>query len=278
LTCRASAIVTAFAIGVLGACGGGDSGGTTPTTPTNDAVTQAVGTSGGTVVTPSGAAGVQIPAGALTAQVMVTITRLSAPSSPGAGPLPTSLKQYGPYYELTTSPQVTLGDSARVGVCQVTDPANSLYPPEPHDLLRLAHTAGGSLEVLERVNVSDFLLCSNVTASGPNSNTDRVGWRGVLRGIGGKVIALVTPARLYAAHGGLGGKVKSFSPFGAVQLAQQLLGLLARLGSTLLTSQRWHVAFHYRQVKVFLEAQGAELPHALAPEALEEFALPREVF
>jgi hypothetical protein len=48
--------------------------------------------------------------------------------------------------------------------------------------------------------------------------------------------------------------------------------------STLLTSQRWHVAFHYRQVKVFLEAQGAELPHALAPEALEEFALPREVF
>ena len=225
MTCRASAIVTAFAIGVLGACGGGDSGGTTPTTPTNDAVTQAVGTSGGTVVTPSGAAGVQIPAGALTAQVMVTITRLSAPSSPGAGPLPTSLKQYGPYYELTTSPQVTLGDSARVGVCQVTDPANSLYPPEPHDLLRLAHTAGGSLEVLERVNVSDFLLCSNVTASGPNSNTDRVGWRGVLRGIGGKVIALVTPARLYAAHGGLGGKVKSFSPFGAVQLAQQLLGL-----------------------------------------------------
>ena len=48
--------------------------------------------------------------------------------------------------------------------------------------------------------------------------------------------------------------------------------------STLLTSQRWHVAFHYRQVKVFLEAQGVELPHALAPEALEEFALPREVF
>ena len=48
--------------------------------------------------------------------------------------------------------------------------------------------------------------------------------------------------------------------------------------STLLTSQRWHVAFHYRQVKVFLEAQGATLPHALAPEALEVFALPREVF
>lgn len=224
MTCRASAIVTVFAIGALGACGGGDPA-PTPTTPTNDAVTQAVGTGGGTVVTPSGAAGVQIPAGALTGQVMVTVSRLPAPTSPGAGPLPTSLKQYGPYYEVSTSPQVTLGDSARVGVCQVTDPANSLYPPEPHDLLRLAHTVGNTVEVLDRVSVNDFLLCSNVTASSINPRTDRHGWRGFMHGIADKAIAIVTPSRLFAAHGGLGGKVKSFSPFGAVQLTQDLLGL-----------------------------------------------------
>ena len=48
--------------------------------------------------------------------------------------------------------------------------------------------------------------------------------------------------------------------------------------STLLTSQRWHVAFHYRQVTVFLAARGVELATALAPEALEPFGLPREVY
>jgi hypothetical protein len=48
--------------------------------------------------------------------------------------------------------------------------------------------------------------------------------------------------------------------------------------STLLTAQRWHVAFHYRQVSVFLAARGVELATALAPEALEQFELPRDVY
>jgi len=48
--------------------------------------------------------------------------------------------------------------------------------------------------------------------------------------------------------------------------------------STLLTSQRWHVAFHYRQVTVFLAARGINLPNALSPEALEPFDLPEEVY
>jgi len=48
--------------------------------------------------------------------------------------------------------------------------------------------------------------------------------------------------------------------------------------STLLTSQRWHVAFHYRQVTVFLAAHGVELPSALTPEALEAFDLPEDVY
>jgi hypothetical protein len=48
--------------------------------------------------------------------------------------------------------------------------------------------------------------------------------------------------------------------------------------STLLTSQRWHAAFHYRQVSVFLAARGVRLPNAIAPEALEAFELPQEVY
>ena len=48
--------------------------------------------------------------------------------------------------------------------------------------------------------------------------------------------------------------------------------------STLLTSQRWHAAFHYRQVTVFLAARDIGLPTALPPEALEPFGLPREVY
>jgi len=48
--------------------------------------------------------------------------------------------------------------------------------------------------------------------------------------------------------------------------------------STLLTSQRWHVAFHYRQVTVFLAARGLDLPSVLSPEVLETFELPRDVY
>jgi Bacterial Ig-like domain (group 2) len=215
---RVSRVIGALFLAVfLVTCSG--SGDSTPTGPKNDTVTQAVGPAGGTVVTPSGAAGVQIPAGTFSQQVMVTITRLPTPSSPGAGPLPSSLKQYGPYYDFTTSPQVAqFGDSARVGVCQVTDPSSAFYPPEPHDRLRLAHTVGSSIEILDRVGVNDFLRCTNVSGS-RSPGTDRNGLRGVLLAIRDNAIGLLRPASLYAAHGGLGGKVKSFSPFGAVDQA-----------------------------------------------------------
>ncbi|MFN2603144.1 MAG: hypothetical protein ABR582_10360 [Gemmatimonadaceae bacterium] len=167
-----------------------------------------VGPSGATVVTPSGAAGVVIPAGTFSQQVTVSVTQLQTPSTPGTGPLPTNLKQYGPYYDFTTSPQVAqFGDSARVGVCQVTDPSSPLYPPEPHDRLRLAHTVNGQLELLDRVDVTDFLHCTNVSASTAT---------GGLSKIVSNIANFFRAQPLYAAHGGLGGKVKSFSPFGAV--------------------------------------------------------------
>jgi hypothetical protein len=48
--------------------------------------------------------------------------------------------------------------------------------------------------------------------------------------------------------------------------------------STLLTSQRWHVAFHYRQVTVFLAMLGVDLESAFTPESLAAFELPQEVY
>jgi hypothetical protein len=166
------------------------------------------------VVVPTGSAGVQIPAGVLTQATTVTISRLTAPTTPGAGPLPTALKQYPPYYEISTDPaNAQLGDSVRVGVCQVSDPSSPLYPPQAtHDRLRLAHRVGSGIEILERVDVSDFLRCTNVTA---NASGKETGF-GFARSLVGKFFEEFSPRAAYAAHGGLGGKVKSFSPFAGV--------------------------------------------------------------
>jgi uncharacterized protein YfaP (DUF2135 family) len=181
---------------------------------TDDGAAQIVGPAGGLVVTPSGVAGVQFPQGALPAEVLVTIVRIPA-STPGAGPLPTPLKQYPPYYEYSTTPEVLqFGDSARVGLCQVSDPSNPFYPPEPHDRLRLAHAVGNQIEILDRVAVNDFLRCTSVS---PNTGPGvRFGWQGALQSIAREALDLFRPTELYAAHGGLGGKTKKFSPFAAV--------------------------------------------------------------
>jgi alpha-tubulin suppressor-like RCC1 family protein len=175
------------------------------------------------VVTPSGAAGVQIPAGTFTQQVTVTVSRIEVSTAPGSGPLPTSLKQYGPFYELTTNPPVLqFSNDARVGICQVSNPSNPYYPPEPHALLRLAHKVGNDIEVLEPVSVNDFLVCGDVLPIRASShNSSRFLSR--LESIAAHVTGFLRPVRVYAAHGGLGGKVKSFSPFGAVQLAAEQL-------------------------------------------------------
>jgi len=187
-------------------------------TPNTDSASSVVGTGGGLVVVPSGAAGVSIPAGSLSQPVTVTVSLLPTTPTPGTGPLVTTLKQYPPYYEFVTSPAgVDLGPGVRVGVCQVTDPSNKFYPPEAtHPRLRLAHTVGSGIELLDPVDVTDFLRCTGVTAQAPQRQTR---WSQLAAHVGTVVsrgLARLTPRVAYAAHGGLGGKVKSFSPFGAV--------------------------------------------------------------
>ena len=48
--------------------------------------------------------------------------------------------------------------------------------------------------------------------------------------------------------------------------------------TTLLVAQRWHAAFHYRQLKEFLASRGSELPGSFSVEALADLELPAEVF
>ena len=47
----------------------------------------------------------------------------------------------------------------------------------------------------------------------------------------------------------------------------------------LVSSQRWHAAFHYRQVTAFLELEGPALPPGVPPlETLADIALPEDIF
>ena len=48
--------------------------------------------------------------------------------------------------------------------------------------------------------------------------------------------------------------------------------------ANLLASQRWHAAFHYRQLLVFLEGRGHDVARALSLASLADLELPREVF
>lgn len=188
----------ALAVLICVGCGGGGSDSVTPDeTPNPDSTTAVVGPAGAVVTVPSGVAGVEIPPGLFSQPITITVSQIDPPNSPGVGPLPTGLKQYPPFYEFVTSPPgVALGAGVRVGVCQVSNPSNPFYPPEAtHARLRLAHTVGSTIEILEPVDVSDFLKCGTVGPGGTR----------------------VTNNLLASfAHGGLGGKVKSFSPFGGV--------------------------------------------------------------
>jgi hypothetical protein len=46
----------------------------------------------------------------------------------------------------------------------------------------------------------------------------------------------------------------------------------------LLASQRWHAAFHYRQLLAFLGGRGHDVSGALAVESLRGLDLPDDVF
>ena len=165
-----------------------------------------------TIVTGSKVAGEQVDSGSVTQPVLVTIKRL--PDSPG--PLLTQLDQYPLFYEFSVTPDTgSFVLPVTVGVCL----ANNVTAQDP-TRLRVAHNVKpdtmGSIEILPFVP-APFLDCTNANviglrSSNPLANLALGGWRAVRSALS----SLVSPERLMASNGGIGGTVKNFSPFGLV--------------------------------------------------------------
>jgi len=156
-----------------------------------------------TVKTGTGNAGVQVPTGAVSQPVVVTITRL--PDGP-PGPLLTSLNQFPRFYQYSSSPEVTFNLDVIAGVCLQTDPVNLSD-------LRLGHNFGpnfGDVEVLP-FDPAGFLICTPDVGSANSREGNYFAWA--------KTFFL--PAELHATTTMLvttavGGTTKKYSPFGAV--------------------------------------------------------------
>jgi len=172
----------------------------TPTSPTM------------TIVTGTEWAGVQIPSGGVPTTTLITIRRL--PNTPH--PLLTQLDQYPLFYEFDYNPGVTFTVPVLVATCL----ANGETPPDP-SRLRLAHNVApytmGSIEILP-LESAPFLECSDAgeLASSGFSRFDLARGGLLLKNTLGK---LLLPAPLHAAPmagSGVGGTVRTFSPFGLV--------------------------------------------------------------
>ena len=175
----------------------------TPTSPPQD------------IVTETQFAGLHVNTGDVPQPTLITITRLP---SDGPGPLLTPFDQYPLYYEFNYNPGITFTQPVLVGTCV----SNSFAPPDP-SRLRLAHNVApytwGSIEVLP-FQPAPFLDCTNAGLSAaPSSGRLDVLARGGSRLLTRALAALFAPRLLYAAvggAGGVGGSVRTFSPFGAV--------------------------------------------------------------
>lgn len=165
------------------------------------------------VVTETQTAGVDVPGGSITEPTLFTITRL--PDFPG--PLLTSLDQYPFFYEFSSTSGAVFSEAVTVGVCL---PAGVVPPDESR--LRIAHNippfTPGSIEILPLVP-APFLDCTDASL-GALPGGQRPGFFARSATALGRALGeLFGPAPLYAARkgtSGLGGTVRTFSPFGAV--------------------------------------------------------------
>lgn len=181
----------------------GDDGAVAIVTPTTDT----------TIVTGTEWAGVDVDPGDVSTTTLITIVRLPD----DAGPLLTPFDQYPLYYEFHGSPTPTFNTPVVVGVCQ----AASLTPPNP-SRLRLAHNIApftfGAIEVLPLAPAT-FLDCTDAdVAAAPSSRSvldlASSGGRLLLAAAHELFGARPLQAMMYAS--GIGGSVRTFSPFGAI--------------------------------------------------------------
>jgi len=167
-------------------------------------------------VTGTGWAGVHVPQGSVADPTLVQVTRL--PDSPS--PLLTPFDQYPLFYEYTATGTTTFLLDLTVGVCL----ANSAAPPDL-SRLRLAHNVApytwGSVEILPLAFIN-YLDCTDADIAAAPQPV-RTWWQqGLARGtdLVRDAIGVLAPRPLQAATwmagSGLGGTVRTFSPFGAV--------------------------------------------------------------
>ena len=158
------------------------------------------------VVTDTKFGGVHVPANNVTQPTLVVVQRL--PDFPG--PLLTQLDQYPLYYEYHVVPAGAFINDVTVGLCLAANAA----PPDP-TRLRLAHNVApytpGSIQILPLAS-APFVDCTNAPIAMASSR-----WGFDLAHGTALMKKLFLPAPLLAmATGGVGGTVKEFSPFGAV--------------------------------------------------------------
>lgn len=171
----------------------------------DDGLVAVVHDTGGLFVTATQHAGIQIPSGAVPGTTLLAIRRLpdSSQFAPKDGPLPTDLDQYPFFYDFGFTPDVTLSADGIIGLCQLSDPNSAYYPPDfLFDILQIAHPDPDDRSTIELLELVDapFLNCDGTTTSV----------------LGAKSLA--------QRRSGIGGRVRKFSPFAAVDPLQSLSG------------------------------------------------------
>jgi hypothetical protein len=169
-----------------------------------------------TVVTGSKHAGVLIPGGTLQQPVTISISLITSEFTFPAGPLNTKLDQYGPFFEFKVVPQQTFNTPVVAAACIQT--ASGDAPPSSVDI---AHNVGHGIEILPTAPVA-FLACG-AEGLAPRASAFELFRNGdyarAAKRLGSAALSLFAPTSAYATASGIGGKTKSFSPFGGVDTA-----------------------------------------------------------
>jgi len=194
--------------------------GTDPTNPANVTTVVFPSADTQTVTTGDGQAAVKISPKAITQPVTITISHITTQFPAFAGPLNTPLDQYGPFFDYTVTPTQTFGDTVVTEIC-VTGP-NGSVPASVHLGHNIPSTGPNGkpdtvVQILPKATAN--LTCGG-TGALPVASPFQLARAGRIgkaaAAFGSQVLALFTPTPAYAVVLGVGGKTKSFSPFGGV--------------------------------------------------------------
>jgi hypothetical protein len=175
------------------------------------------------VVTGDGNGGVLVPSTALVNPVTITITPIPGTFPEFTGPLHTPLDQFGPFFQYTVSPAGAFADFVTVAVC-TQDPQVPLSRVHlAHDVTTGANTAAQILPL-----VTSFLNTCTAnammrSARSPFELAQAQDYRGALSAVGSMIGNMFVTDAFAGGGSGIGGKTKTFSPFGLVDTLVQIV-------------------------------------------------------